>query len=565
MSDRNRSDRNTNIKGAAAAGKSSGGIIVQAGMLAAATIIVRIIGILYRAPLTAVIGDLGNGFYGTAFNIYTIILIVSSYGIPSAISKLMSQKIAVGEFRSAQKVFHAALLYAVIAGTVASLFLYFGAPLLVPPGSVMVLRVFAPTIFLFGILGALRGYFQANQTMAPTSISQILEQIVNAAVSIGAAWLLIRQVSGQDETTRAQFGAAGSALGTGAGVLAALLFMLFIYLRSAGFYRERIRTDTRSREESFGAVMRATILVITPFILSSFIMNLSTSLDQTIYLKHMINVRGAEETAVTTINGLFSNKAVVICNIPISIATAVSAAIIPHISTSYARGMRRETKRRTVSACRMTLLIAIPCAVGLGVLARPVTMILFPQWETLDLAAELLRAMALTVVLYSVSTITTAALQATGKMAAPLIGAGIALAVQTAALYAMLYLTKLDAYTLVWSSLLYALVIFIANEWFLTRHLKYRVNILKLYVKPTAASIVMGAAALGIYTVLMRLLDGPLAVYYANLIACAAAILAAVVIYFFVLLKIGAICAADIERFPGGRKLSGALRSAGWL
>ncbi len=564
MSDAPRPE-NRNKNRAAAGGRPGGGIIVQAGMLAAATIIVRIIGILYRAPLTAIIGDEGNGYYGTAFNIYTIILLVSSYGIPAAISKLMSQKIAVGEFRNAQKVFHAALVYALVVGTIASLFLYFGAPLLVPPGSVMVLRVFAPTIFLFGILGALRGYFQANQSMSQTSISQILEQIVNAVVSIGAAMLLIRTAAGQDETTVAQYGAAGSALGTGAGVLAALLFMLIMYLRSAGRYRARVRCDRSGREETFSRVMIATILVITPFIFSSFIMNLSTSLDQTIYLRTMINVRGQEEAAATTINGLFSNKAVVICNIPISIATAVSAAIIPHISTAYARRQFRETRKRTVGACRMTLLIAIPCAVGLAVLSRPVTMILFPQWETLDLASDLLRAMAVTVVLYSVSTITTAALQSTGRMAAPLISAGVALVVQTALIYVLLYFTKMDAYTLVWSSLAYAAVIFVMNEFFLTRHLKYRPNIVKLYIKPTAAALVMGAAAWGIYHGLYLVLGRLLREYYANLICCGIAVAAAVVIYFFLVIGIGAVGAPDIERFPGGTRLTGALKRRGWL
>ena len=170
-------------------------IAVQAGILAVATIVVRIIGLLYRAPLTAIIGDEGNGYYGAAYNIYMIILILSSNSLPAAISRQMSTKIAVGEYRNAQRAFHCALLYSLIVGTAGSLLLYFGAGILVKHNAVPVLRVFAPTIFLFGILGAVRGYFQANQSMVQTSVSQILEQIANAAVSIGAASLLIRTAS----------------------------------------------------------------------------------------------------------------------------------------------------------------------------------------------------------------------------------------------------------------------------------------------------------------------------------------------------------------------------------
>ena len=174
----------------AAKEKSAGSsIAVQAGILAIATIVVRIIGLLYRAPLTAIIGDEGNGYYGAAYNIYMIVLILSSNSLPAAISRQMSTKLAVGQYKNAQRAFHCALIYSLIVGAAGSFLLYFGAGILVKHNAVPVLRVFAPTIFLFGILGAVRGYFQANQSMVQTSVSQILEQIANAAVSIGAASL----------------------------------------------------------------------------------------------------------------------------------------------------------------------------------------------------------------------------------------------------------------------------------------------------------------------------------------------------------------------------------------
>ena len=200
--------------------KSAGSsIAVQAGILAIATIVVRIIGLLYRAPLTAIIGDEGNGYYGAAYNIYMIILILSSNSLPAAISRQMSTKIAVGEYRNAQRTFHCALIYSLIVGTAGSLLLYLGAGVLVKHNAVPVLRVFAPTVFLFGILGAVRGYFQANQSMVQTSVSQILEQIANAAVSIGAASILIRTASiHANPTEKAVRGAMGSAMGTGIGV-----------------------------------------------------------------------------------------------------------------------------------------------------------------------------------------------------------------------------------------------------------------------------------------------------------------------------------------------------------
>ena len=129
----------------------SGNFVRQAGLLAMAGIIVRIIGILYRSPLTGIIGDEGNGYYSSAYNIYTIILLISSYSIPSAISKVIAQRLALREYRNAHRIFHCAILYVVIVGGIASLFTFFGAGLLVEENCKAVLRVFAPTIFLSGL------------------------------------------------------------------------------------------------------------------------------------------------------------------------------------------------------------------------------------------------------------------------------------------------------------------------------------------------------------------------------------------------------------------------------
>ena len=190
--------------------KNSDSFIKQAGILAAAGIICRIIGILYRSPLKGIIGSEGNGYYTSAYNIYTIILLVASYSIPSAISKVISQRLALKEYKNAHRIFQCALIYVVVVGGLASLFTFFGAGLLVESNSVMVLRVFAPTIFLSGILGVFRGYFQAHKTMLQTSFSQIAEQILNAVISILAAYFLIQIVQINDTTKHAIYGATGS-------------------------------------------------------------------------------------------------------------------------------------------------------------------------------------------------------------------------------------------------------------------------------------------------------------------------------------------------------------------
>ena len=549
--------------------RRSSGVLVQAGILAMASMIVRVIGLLYRAPLTAIIGDEGNGYYGTAYNIYTIILMVSSYSMPSAISKLMAQKLAVGEYRNANRVFRCALTYGVLVGLVGSGLLFFGARFLVPDVAVCVLQVFAPTVFLFGILGSMRGYFQARGSMVPTSVSQILEQLANAVVSIAAAWLLMQTAVGADPTRRAQLGAMGSALGTGAGVLIALLFMVFCFRRSKEGRKAEILSDATGKEEKYRIFLRDTILVITPFMLSGVIMNLTTSLNQTIYMRMLIDLKGAGETATTTLYGIFSNKAVVISNIPISVATAVSSAIIPGISAAYARRDETGARRQVGNAIRITSIVAIPSAVGLAVLARPITMLMFPQMESLELASSLLSLLAVTVIFYSISTITNAALQSIGRMNLPLISAGIALVVQTVVLVLLLRFTDLDVRALVLVSILYSVMIFAVNQYYLRRFLGIRQDVRRDYLQPLVCAALMGAAAKAVYYLVSMAAEPmrnlPKGFYFRNLAAMAAALLAAVLVYGYTMVRSGTIRRKDLLSMPKGQLLVRLMEKLHWL
>ena len=542
---------------------------MQAGILAMASMIVRVIGLLYRAPLTAIIGDEGNGYYGTAYNIYTIILMVSSYSMPSAISKLMAQKLAVGEYRNANRVFQCALTYGVLVGLVGSGLLFFGARFLVPNVAVCVLQVFAPTVFLFGILGSMRGYFQARGSMVQTSVSQILEQLANAVVSIAAAWLLMQTAVGADPTRRAQLGAMGSALGTGAGVLIALLFMIFCFRRSREGRKAEILSDATGKEEKYRIFLRDTVLVITPFMLSGVIMNLTTSLNQTIYMRMLIDLKGAGEIATTTLYGIFSNKAVVISNIPISIATAVSSAIIPGISAAYARRDETGARRQVGNAIRITSIIAIPSAVGLAVLARPITMLMFPQMESLELASSLLSLLAVTVIFYSISTITNAALQSIGRMNLPLVSAGIALVVQTVVLVLLLRFTDLDVRALVLVSILYSVMIFAVNQYYLRRFLGIRQDVRRDYLQPLVCAALMGAAAKAVYYLVSMAAEPvenlPKGFYFRNLAATAAALLAAVLVYGYTMVRSGTVRRKDLLSMPKGQSLVRLMEKLHWL
>ncbi|MCM1210669.1 MAG: polysaccharide biosynthesis protein [Blautia sp.] len=528
--------------------KKKDSFVLQAGILATAGIIVKIIGLLYRSPLTSIIGLEGNGYYSSAINIYTIILLVSSYSIPSAISKVIAQRLAYKEYRNAQRVFQCALIYVIVVGGIASILTFFAASFLVESNAVMVLRVFAPTIFFSGLLGVLRGYFQAHGSMVHTSISQVLEQLLNAVVSMLAAYLLIGTVADKGDTTKAIYGASGSALGTGAGVLTALLFMFGMYRLNGSFFRKRIQRDHTTHLESYQEIFKIIITTVTPFILSTFIYNCSTAVNMTIYKKVMKYVAEMDQSTAAIQYGIFATQAISIVNIPIAIASSMSSASIPGIASSFAVGNKKETRHKVGQAIQLTMLLAIPCAVGLFVLPKPIVQFIFPQKEALDTAAGLLRILAVTVIFYGLSTLTNAVLQGMGKVNLPVVHASISLVLQTGILAALLLYTDLNLSALAVANIVYSLIMCILNHAAVKRYLRYREDVIKTYLKPGIAAVCMGIVAYGVYQGVYYLIN-------LNRISLLVAIGAAVMVYFVLIIRLGAVEESELLNFPKGAML----------
>lgn len=532
---------------------SKDNFIMQAGILAAAGIISRIIGLLYRSPLQRVIGNLGMGYYNTAYNYYTIVLMVSSYSIPSAMSKVIAQKLVVKQYRNAHRIFLCALGYALVVGGVASLFLYFGAGMFLSDEAVPVLRTFAPTIFIYGILGVLRGYFQAHRSMAQTSVSQVLEQIANAIVSVGAASLLIIHTMGSlempaeesEQVVRATRGAIGSALGTGAGVLIALAFMAGMYGLNKELIHRRVRRDRHGKVDSYGDILKMITMVVTPFILSTAIYNLNDTVNNALYTKWFPGVKDLDKVTVFSRWGVFSGQPVIISKIPIAFATAMAAAMIPTVAQLVSAKNMRGARDKIGMAVKTTMIISIPCAVGILVLARPITALLFSnERETEDLATELLMALAISVIFYALSTLNSQILQGLGKMSAPIINAAVALAVQTVTAVLLLY-AGLDLYAIVIANIVYSGTMCLLNQMAVRRAARYRQEIVHTFLIPLLAASGMGAFSWAVYEGLLLLTKSPR-------ISVIPAILLGACVYFLLLILFRGVSEEELRGFPKG-------------
>ena len=530
-------------------------VLMQGAILAAASIVCRIIGLVYRSPLREIIGDDGNGYYSYAYNIYTIILLIASFSIPLAVSKAISARLARKEYRNAQRIFHGAMIYAVGVGLIGSAICYFGAPYLVQEGAVPALRVLAPTIFFSGILGVFRGYFQGHNTMIPTSVSQIIEQILHAIVSIAAAYLMVRGFT--DVSTealkleRASLGAKGSALGTGAGVLIGLAFCMFLYINYRPTMKKRIKADKTEKVESYGEVLKIVLLTITPVIFSTAVYNCSASIDQSIF-SFLLGKKGFSELDIVTMYGIFSTQFNVLINVPVSMASALSSAIVPDISGSYATGDTKALNHSIESAVKMNMLVMIPCAVGLAVLADPIIHLLFPTATALG--GKLLTVGSITVVFYGLSTLSNGILQGLGKMNLPVRHALIAVIIQAIALFIMLAITPMKAYALVMAMVVFSFIVCVLNTRAIKKYAGYTQEYRVAFFKPFVSSVFMGIAAFVTYKV-CHMFTAALGAYIGNALAVLIAIMVAVVVYMAAVVKTNAVSEAEMLAMPKGTVL----------
>lgn len=527
-------------------------LVKNATFLMVAALISKIIGMLYKSPLTTLIGRESFACFQFAQNAYFILLMIASFSIPQAVSKIMSERIAFKRYRDAQRVFKGALLYAVIAGGIAALVCIFGASILVPDNMAnarLALQMLAPTIFVSGILGVFRGYFQAYRNMLPTSISQILEQIAVATVALLASGFMVRHFANAGEDTLQRWSAAGATMGTGAGVCTAFLFMLFVYRVNHKTIAKKIKNDRVSVNESYRFIMKIILLIAAPIILSAFIYNVNGYINGVMYTS-ILGWKGVPNSLVKQ-NYAEYGFFMTLINIPLTLASTAPTSMMPEVSAQYAIGDLEETKRKIDQATWIAMLISIPASVGLAVLAQPVTRLIFPSTE--GVAGQLMVIGVITVILNSTSNISNGVLQAIGKANIPMINAAISLGVDIVFLALVLVFTNMGIYAVVLAMVVYALVMCVLNDRALKKYLGYKNPWRSAYFVPILASIPMGIVAVAVYKLVY-------AVIGSNFISLIPSIVLAIVVYFVGYLVVAKPKKEDLAALPGGTRLAQAAQ-----
>lgn len=536
--------------------KSDANFLMQGSLLAVASIISRVIGLVYRLPLTAIIGKEGNNYYGTAYEIYNLILLISSYSIPLAVSKLVATRMAQGQAKNAWKVLKGSLIFASLSGGGFALVVWFGADffttkLLATPLASIALKVLAPVIFLVAIAGVLRGFFQGLNSMMPTAFSQIAEQVVNAVVSVLAAYLLfdygkkVGAVLGDADDYAAAWGAAGGTLGTAMGAVASLAFLIFVISIYRRRFRRKMRRDRTRHSDSYRSIMWLLITTIIPVLMSTTLYNISSIIDQSIF-KNFAIFQGYKQHTIDVWWGVYSGQYRVIINVPISIASAMASSSVPALTTAYKGGDMDLVRSRIHAATRFIMVIAFPCTVGIFVLAQPIQRLLFS--DTDPTSGYMLMVGAISVLFYSLSTLSNGLLQGIDKLKIPVKNAAISLVAQAGFLFAAMQFFRANIYAVILANAFYAFLMCLLNGLAVSKYSGTKQDIKTTFIIPLIGSVIMGAAVLLVYKVIMALLRS-------NAIATIISILIALVVYFVVMLLLGGITREELDKVPHGDKL----------
>ncbi len=361
------------------ANKNRNSFYIQGSILAAASIISRLIGIAFRIPILNILGDEGYGAYSNAYEIYNLALLLSTFSIPMAVSKLVSARETKKEYVNSFRILKVSFVFSFLSGLVmAGLVWYFADDIALffikSPNSALPLKALAPTIFVFAVMSVLRGFFQGKNTVLPTSISQILEQIVHVGVGIALASLFMKLFA--DRENNFSYGAAGATLGTLAGAIIALIFLAFIYLIYRPTLMRRLRKDPTGKYDGYGLLLGMLLATVIPIIMNQFLYSITGNIDS-VLLNHILSLKGVDESTRLILWSKYSGKFRLLVNVPLAIASAIGVAIIPNVVAAYTEGKTTEIHNKIRDAIKLNMMIAIPCAFGLIALAGPVMLVLF--------------------------------------------------------------------------------------------------------------------------------------------------------------------------------------------
>lgn len=512
--------------------------IKGAAILSLSGVIVKLLGAALRIPLSNKIGA-GMAYYNVAYTIYAIFLVLATAGIPVAISRLVSERVSMGNDRGAHKVFTTALKLMLFIGLGSFSICYFGAGLIADiiriPDAEISLKAIAPALCIVPMLSAFRGYFQGQQNMGPTAVSEIGEQVVRVAVGLALAFFLFDQ--GLD------IAAAGATFGAGAGAFVGFLVIIVIYILDKNKNGLNL-AKTTGQEESSISILKKIAWIAVPIIIGAEIMPIMSTIDTGIIAARLQATGWTAEEALDLYSqyGAYCDTLI---SLPQTFTQAVAVSLVPSIAAFFWQNKIDRVNDNIKISMRLTMLMACPCAVGLFVLARPILVMLYPdQLESALAAVPTLRVMTIGVILLAISQTTTGALQSINRQMNPVKNLVIGACAKIAITYVLVGIDTINVRGAAVGTNVAYLIALILNMHSVKKSTGVKFDLMLTCVKPMAASLVMGVCVYASYILLFG--------YTAGYIATMVSILAGIAVYAVTIIRLGAISVEELKMVPCG-------------
>lgn len=507
-------------------------------------VLIKILGLVYTLYLTnrQGFGDKGNGICASGYQIYALLLTISSIGVPSAISKLVSERVAVGDNKGAHRIFKIAFATFAVIGLVGSLLLFFGANVIANqwlqiPDAEMTLVALSPAIFFVTVASVMRGYFNGRQKISVGAKSQTLEQVFKTLLTI-----IVVEVVAILSNVSTEWMAAGANLATTLATFLGFSY-LFLYYRSE---RKEVATEIKNtvnyKYERVSTIIKRILLVSIPITLTAIMSSINKNVDSFTVVR---NLRAfMPEDQATALYGILGGKVDTLTSLPLAINVAFATALVPAISAAKAKGDNKTITEKTSFSLLISMLIGLPCTVGMFIFAQPILNLLFPNAND---GALILQISALTIIFTILDQTINGALQGFGKLIIPTISLATGVFVKFIFNITLIKIPSIGVYGAAWGSVACHLVAFCIVFTMLRKNIKLNLTFSKFVIKPVIATAIMGICSYFIYLALKGIIIERLATIIALFVA--------VVIYTLSIVVLKIFTKGEFKMMPAGDKI----------
>ncbi len=527
-----------------------------AAILGVAGLIVKFIGAIFRIPLTNIIGADGMANYQVAYPIYAALVVISTAGLPAAISKLVSERVTLGDYRGAHKVFQTAFKLLLIIGIASTAVMLALSGVLANaaqiPSAKMSLIMIAPSLFFVSVLSAYRGYFQGLQMMAPTAITQLIEQAVKLGAGLYLASLWYPK--------GVEYGAAGALLGVSISEIFALGVIILMYNRRKGNIKQKRRQSTGVSLQSRPAI-KDLLYTAIPITLGACLMPLVNFLDTLIVTNTMASVDYSAFNPLTpkTSFGVLTGSVNPLINMPAVLSLALCMSLVPAISEARAQKNPQMVSTRSAMGFKLSILIGLPCALGMYLLAGPIISLLYSSGlepNEIMVGTQLMQTLSIGVLFLTLLQTMTGVLQGAGHPTIPLVNLAIGAVVKVIISIVLIRVPSININGAALGTAACYGIAALLNLVYVIKITKPSIKPFSGVVMPLISTAAMGAVVYFMYHSISPALGSTKSTLFS--------IVAAMLVYVVMLFITRSIKKEDMDFIPGGGRLTRLMNKLGF-